>query len=207
MFSYNFDSLLCILFSQLLQSFFESIPLLISSTVVNRFFVIYSILQMLTYVNCNIFVSFGYIFDLEIFSCIFHFSRNANLLFFHSVFVFLFSFLTLFQLKDHCYVRVHNNSSMPMSHCHYNIKQERQFLNLIIIRSNLIVTVMMHVFKFHFSCFRELLTSYYFLLPNFILRPLLSRKCMIIYLLFLSGNVHPSPVPAPLYINLITSLL
>ena len=59
---------------------------------------------------------------------------------------------------------------------------------------------MIHVFKFHFSCFRELLTPHYFLLPNFILRPILSRKCMIIYLLlFLSGNVHPNPGPIPLH--------
>ena len=32
--------------------------------------------------------------------------------------------------------------------------------------------------------------------PNFIFRPLLSRKCIIIYLfLFLSGNIHPNPDP------------
>ena len=40
----------------------------------------------------------------------------------------------------------------------------------------------------------------YFLLPNSILCPLLSRKCMIIYLLlFLSGNFHPNPGPASLH--------
>ena len=78
--------------------------------------------------------------------------------------------------------------------------QECQFVNLIITRSNFIVTVMIHVFKFHFSCFRKPLTPYHFLLPNFILRPLLSRKCMILYLLlFLSGNVLPSPGPTTLH--------
>ena len=77
--------------------------------------------------------------------------------------------------------------------------QERQFVNLIITYSNFIVTVMIQVFKFHFSCFREPLTPYY-LLPNFILHPLLSRKCMINYLLlFLSGNVHLNSGLVPLY--------
>ena len=89
---------------------------------------------------------------------------------------------------------------MLVSHCHYNVMQERQFVNLVITRSNFIITVMVHVFKFHFSCFRKPLTSYSFLLPNFILRPLIFRKCMIIYLLlFLPGNVHPNPGPVPLH--------
>ena len=72
---------------------------------------------------------------------------------------------------------------MLMFHCHNNVMQERQFVSLIISRSNFIVTVMKHVFKFHVSCFREPPTPYYFLLLNFILRLLLSRKCFIIYLL------------------------
>ena len=59
---------------------------------------------------------------------------------------------------------------------------------------------MIHVFEFHFSCFREPLTPYYFLLPNSILCPLLSHKCMIIYLLlFLSGYVNPNLGPVPLH--------
>ena len=87
-----------------------------------------------------------------------------------------------------------------MSHCHYTVSQEHQFVNLIITCSNFIATVMIYIFKFHFSCFREPLTSYYFLFPNFILRPLLFRKCIIIYLLlFLFGNVHPNPSPVPLH--------
>ena len=89
---------------------------------------------------------------------------------------------------------------MLMFQCHCIVMQERYIVNLITIRSNFIVTVMIYVFKFHFSCFREPLTPYYFLYPNFILRPLLSHKCIIIYhLLFLFGNVHPNPGPVPLH--------
>ena len=124
-----------------------------------------------------------------------------------STFFFLFSHSSNSK-SDHCYVCVLNNSSMLMSHSHYNVMQERQFVNLIITCSNFIVTVMRHVFKFHFSCFRKPLNPYYFLLPTFILRPLLSRKCMIIYfLLFLSGNVQPIPDPVSLHkFNKISSL-
>ena len=112
---------------------------------------------------------------------------------------FLILFLSFFFLfshssnskSDHCYVCVLYNSSMLMSHCHYNVVQERQFVNLIITHSNFIATLMVLACKFHFFCFREPLTPYCFLFPNFILRPLLSCKCLIIYLLlFLSDNFY-----------------
>ena len=75
--------------------------------------------------------------------------------------------------------------------------QELQIVNMIIIESNCIVSVMIYLFKFHFSYFRESLTPYYLLFPNFIFCPLLFCKCIIIYLLlFFSGNIHPNPGPA-----------
>ena len=100
-----------------------------------------------------------------------------------------------------CWLELHfKNSSMLLSHCHYNVMQECQFVNFIITRSNFIVTVMIRVFKFHTSCFRKPPTPNHFLEPNSILRPLLSRKCMIIYfLLFFSGNVQPNPGPVSLH--------
>ena len=109
---------------------------------------------------------------------------------------FLFS-NPLNSLSDHCYMRAHYNaSSVFMTHSHYTAMQELQIVNLIITDSNRIVSVMIRLLKFHFSYFRESLTPYYLLFPNFIFRPLLSRKCIIIYLLlFLSGNIHPNPVP------------
>ena len=120
---------------------------------------------------------------------------------------FFFLFSNFFNSKSvHCYVRVLYSSLMLMSHCHYTVMQKHQFVNLIITRSNFIVTVMTHVFKFHSSSLRELLTPYYFLFPDFILHLLLSRKCIIIHIsLLLSCNVPPTVVQFH-YINLITFL-
>ena len=94
-----------------------------------------------------------------------------------------------------------------MSHYHYTAMQELQIVNLIITDSNRIVSVMIYLFKFRFSYFRESLNLYYLLFPNFIFYPLLSRKCIVIYLLlFLSSNIHPNPGPVN-FINLMTLLL
>ena len=103
-------------------------------------------------------------------------------------FIFLFLFLSPFNsLSDHCYVLAHYNTFLVfMSHSHYTAMQELQIVNMIITDSNCIVSVMIHLYKFHFLYFSESFTPYYLLFPNFIFHPLLSRKCVIICLLCFS---------------------
>ena len=85
---------------------------------------------------------------------------------------------------------------------------ELHIVNLIISDSNHIVSVMINLFKFKFSYFRESLNPYFLLFPNFIFRPLLSCNCIIIYLiLFLYGNIHPNPGPVQFHKLINTSPL
>ena len=123
-----------------------------------------------------------------------------------SSFFFLFSHSFNSKL-NHCYVLLLYNSSMLMSHCHYNVMQEHQLVNLIITFSNFIVTMMKYFFKFHFSCFQEPLTPYYFLLLNFIFfHYYLAKAGLFISYCFFLVMFIPALVQFH-YINSITFLL
>ena len=74
--------------------------------------------------------------------------------------------------------------------------QEIQIVNKIITDSNCIVFVMIHLFKFYLLYFRESLTPYYLLFPQFHFSSIIIQQ-MYYYLspVFLSGNIHSNPGP------------
>ena len=65
-----------------------------------------------------------------------------------------------------------------------------------------------HCCKFHSFYFRNQNAPYYLLNRNIIVRPILSRKCFVMFLLlFLSGDIQINPGPVSLKSQYVSSLL
>ena len=84
---------------------------------------------------------------------------------------------------------------------HHNISTWiiTQKYNAIFTQSKFIAITALHCFKFHSFYFRNQNTPYYLLNRSIIIRPNLSRKCFVMFLLlFLSGDIQLNPGPVSL---------
>ena len=92
-----------------------------------------------------------------------------------------------------------SHSSVSLLLTYFQLSQPIKIINYFVTQSKFIAKIALHCFKFHSFYFRNQNTPYYLLNRNIIMRPILSRKCFVIFLLlFLSGDIQLSPGPVSL---------
>ena len=114
--------------------------------------------------------------------------------FFFSLFFWFFSYHNYGSSlnSDECYCsELISHSSVSLSLKYFQFSQPIKIINYFVTQSKFIAITTLHCFKFHSFYFRNQNTSYYLLNRNIIVRPILCRKCFVMFLLlFLSGDVQ-----------------
>ena len=122
--------------------------------------------------------------------------------FFFSLFFWFFSYHNYGSSlnSDKCYcTELISHSSVSLSLTYFQSSQPIKNINYFVTQSKFIAITALHCFKFHSFYFRNQNTPYYLLNLNIIVRPILFRKCFVMFLLlFLSGDIQLNPGPVSL---------
>ena len=131
--------------------------------------------------------------------------------FFFSLFFWFFSYHNYGSSlnSDKCYcIELISHSSVSLSLTYFQVSQPIKIINYFVTQSKFIAITALHCFKFHSFYFRNQNTPYYLLNRNIIVRPILSRKCFVMFLLlFLSGDIQLNPGPVSLKSQYVSSPL
>ena len=131
--------------------------------------------------------------------------------FFFSLFFWFFSYHNYGSSlnSDNCYCsELISHSSVSLSLTYFQVSQPIKIINYFVTQSKFIAITALHCFKFHSFYFRNQNTPYYLLNRNIIVRPILSRKCFVMFLLlFLSGDIQLNPGPVSLKSQYVSSPL
>ena len=110
--------------------------------------------------------------------------------------------------SDKCYcTELISHSSVSLSLTYFQSSQPIKIINYFVTQSKFIAITALYCFKFHSFYFRNQNAPYYLLNRNIFVRPILSRKCFVLFLLIFSGDIQLNPGPVSLKSQYVSSPL